>query len=76
MEGQVNIEDVRTTKGRGRRYDNFMDKIGDTPDISIKTLAPDHVQIYVTAEFLNPAPVLRIGGMVKAVTALYAGRHQ
>jgi len=45
----------RTTSGRGRLYDSVVDTIGDTPCIRINTLAPDHVQIYVKAEFFNPA---------------------
>lgn len=48
-------EGVRTTDGRGRRYDSVMDTIGNTPCIRINTLAPDHVQIFVKAEFFNPA---------------------
>jgi cysteine synthase A len=47
--------DVRTTEGRGRLYDNVMDTIGDTPCIRINRLAPEHVTIYVKAEFFNPA---------------------
>ena len=45
----------RTTSGRGRLYDSVVDTIGDTPCIRINTLVPDHVQIYVKAEFFNPA---------------------
>ena len=47
--------DVRTTEGRGRLYDSVMDTIGDTPSIRINRLAPEHVTIYVKAEFFNPA---------------------
>jgi len=46
---------VRTTDGRRRLYDNVMETIGDTPCIRINTLAPDHVRLYVKAEFFNPA---------------------
>jgi len=46
---------TRTTDGRGRLYDNVMDVIGDTPCIRVNSLAPDHVRIYVKAEFFNPA---------------------
>jgi cysteine synthase A len=45
----------RTTDGRGRLYDSVMDTIGNTPCIRINALAPDDVQIYVKAEFFNPA---------------------
>jgi cysteine synthase A len=48
-------QDVRTTEGRGRLYDSVMDTIGNTPCIRINSLAPDHVRIYVKAEFFNPA---------------------
>lgn len=54
-EALVSIHDVRTTEGRRRRYDSIMDTIGDTPCIRINRLAPDHVQLYVKAEFFNPA---------------------
>jgi len=46
---------VRTTDGRGRLYDSVMETIGNTPCIRINTLAPDHVRLYVKAEFFNPA---------------------
>jgi len=45
----------RTTSGRGRLYDNILDTIGDTPCIRINSLAPEHVRLYVKAEFFNPA---------------------
>ena len=45
----------RTTGGRGRLFDNVMDTIGDTPCIRINSLAPEHVRLYVKAEFFNPA---------------------
>ena len=48
-------EDARTTDGRGRLYDSVVDTIGDTPCIRINSLAPDHVRLYVKAEFFNPA---------------------
>ena len=47
--------DARTTEGRGRLYDSVMETIGDTPCIRINALAPDHVRLYVKAEFFNPA---------------------
>ena len=47
--------DSRKTAGRGRLYDSVVDTIGDTPCIRVNTLAPDHVRIYVKAEFFNPA---------------------
>jgi cysteine synthase A len=48
-------QDARTTDGRGRLYDSVMETIGNTPCIRINTLAPDHVRLYVKAEFFNPA---------------------
>ncbi|SMX41715.1 PLP-dependent cysteine synthase family protein [Maliponia aquimaris] len=45
----------RTTSGRGRRYDNVLDTIGDTPVIRINRIAPEHVTVYVKAEAFNPA---------------------
>ncbi|MEM1074765.1 MAG: pyridoxal-phosphate dependent enzyme [Pseudomonadota bacterium] len=46
---------IRSTKGRGTRYDSILDTIGDTPVIRVNNLAPAHVTIYVKAEFFNPA---------------------
>jgi cysteine synthase A len=45
----------RTTEGRGRLYESVMDTVGDTPCIRINTLAPSGVQMFVKAEFFNPA---------------------
>ena len=47
--------EIRTTDGRGKLYDSILDTIGDTPCIRINNLAPGDVQIYVKAEFFNPA---------------------
>jgi len=46
---------IRTTKGRGRRFDSVLDTIGDTPVIRVNNLGPGHVTIYVKAEAFNPA---------------------
>ena len=45
----------RSTSGRGQLYGSIVDTIGDTPCIRINHLAPDHVRVYVKAEFFNPA---------------------
>ena len=45
----------RTTNGRGRLFESILDTIGDTPCIRVRNLAPDHVRLYVKAEFFNPA---------------------
>jgi cysteine synthase A len=54
-EGKDMTEGVRTTRGRGRLYDSIIETVGDTPCIRINNLAPEHVTIYVKAEFFNPA---------------------
>ena len=46
---------TRTKRGRGRLYASVLETIGDTPAIRINTLAPAGVEIYVKAEFFNPA---------------------
>lgn len=46
---------ARTTDGLGRCYDSVLDTIGNTPCIRINRLAPNHVDLYVKAEFFNPA---------------------
>jgi cysteine synthase A len=45
----------RKTQGRRRLYTSVLDTIGDTPAIRVNTLAPQGVEIYVKAEFFNPA---------------------
>lgn len=45
----------RTTSGRGRLFASVVDTIGDTPCIRINHLAPKGVNLYVKAEFFNPA---------------------
>jgi cysteine synthase A len=44
----------RTTDGRGRLYGSVVDTIGNTPSIRVNSLPPDHVDLYVKAEFFNP----------------------
>ncbi len=51
----MNSSTPRTTRGRGRRYESVVDTIGDTPCIRVNHLAPEHVRLYVKAEFFNPA---------------------
>ena len=48
-------ESFRKTKGRKTLYDSVVDTIGDTPCIRINRLAPDGINLYVKAEFFNPA---------------------
>lgn len=47
-------ENSRTTDGQGRRFESVLDTIGNTPCIRVNNLAPDHVELYVKAEFFNP----------------------
>ena len=54
----------RTTKGRGKLYDNILETIGDTPCVRINQLAPSGVRLYVKVEAFNP------GGSVKDRLAL------
>ncbi len=51
----ANSGHIRTTEGRGRLYDSVVDTIGNTPAIRINNLAPEGVEVYVKAEFFNPA---------------------
>lgn len=46
---------IRTTAGRGRLFDSIIDTVGDTPVVRVNHLGPDHVTMYVKAEFFNPA---------------------
>src|SRR3954454_12055836 len=55
MAGPTTLNRVRRTKGRGRLFDSVLDTVGDTPCIKVNSLAPDHVRLYVKAEFFNPA---------------------
>ena len=48
-------ESFRKTTGRITLYDSVVDTIGDTPSIRINRLAPDGINLYVKAEFFNPA---------------------
>jgi cysteine synthase A len=45
----------RSTAGRGRLYDSIVNTIGSTPCIRMNRIAPEHVRLYVKAEFFNPA---------------------
>lgn len=46
---------IRSTEGRGQRYDSVLDTVGNTPCIRINRIAPEHVTVYVKAEAFNPA---------------------
>ena len=45
----------RVTDGKKKLYESVVDTIGDTPCIKVNTLAPKHINMYVKAEFFNPA---------------------
>ena len=51
----MDIQKARSTNGRGRTYDSILETIGDTPVIRINNLGPEGVELYVKAEFFNPA---------------------
>ncbi|MFV2033889.1 MAG: cysteine synthase A [Halocynthiibacter sp.] len=51
----MNTHSTLQTNGRGRTFDSILDTIGDTPVIRINNLAPAGVELYVKAEFFNPA---------------------
>ncbi len=46
---------IRTTTGRGRRYDSILDTVGDTPVVRLNRIAPKGVTVYVKVEAFNPA---------------------
>jgi cysteine synthase len=46
---------MRRTHGRGRLFDSILETVGDSPAIRINRLAPPGVEVYVKAEFFNPA---------------------
>lgn len=45
----------RSTSGQGKLYESVVETIGNTPCIRINNLAPANVEVYVKAEFFNPA---------------------
>ena len=47
--------EIYKTEGRGKLYDSVLETIGDTPSIRINNLKPENADIYVKAEFFNPA---------------------
>lgn len=51
---QSNTE-IRSTVGRGRLFGDILDTIGDTPVVRINNIGVSHAEIYVKAEFFNPA---------------------
>lgn len=48
-------EGIRKTTGRGQLFDSVLDTVGNTPVIKLNRLAPNGVNVYVKAEYFNPA---------------------
>ncbi|TRD17847.1 PLP-dependent cysteine synthase family protein [Palleronia caenipelagi] len=46
---------IRTTTGRGQRYNSILDTVGNTPAVRVNRIAPSHVNVYVKYEAFNPA---------------------
>ncbi len=46
---------IRTTDGRGQRFDSILETVGNTPVVRINRIAPEHVNVYVKFEAFNPA---------------------
>lgn len=55
MSKNHNAKTPRTTDGQGRLYETILDTIGNTPCVRINNIAPEGINIYVKAEFFNPA---------------------
>lgn len=51
----MNAITMQATQGRGRLFPSILETIGNTPVIRVNNLAPPGVEIYVKAEFFNPA---------------------
>ena len=51
----MNAMTMRTTEGHGRLYSSVLETVGNTPCIRVNRLAPAGMEIYVKAEFFNPA---------------------
>ena len=45
----------RNTSGVGSLYNTVLDTIGNTPCFKVNNLAPENVNLYVKAEYFNPA---------------------
>jgi cysteine synthase A len=56
---RMNETTFRSTTGRGIRYDSILDTIGNTPCVRINRLAPEGINLYVKAEFFNPASSIK-----------------
>ncbi len=45
----------RSTSGQGKLFESVVETIGNTPCVRVNNLAPANVEVYVKAEFFNPA---------------------
>ncbi len=48
-------ESIYKTQGRGKIYDSVLETVGNTPTIRINNLKPENAELFVKAEFFNPA---------------------
>ena len=47
--------EIRTTGGLGQIFNSILDTVGNTPVIRVNNLAPRGINLFVKAEFFNPA---------------------
>lgn len=45
---------IYTTEGRGQRYDDIVQTVGDTPCVRLNRTGPAHVSLFVKVESFNP----------------------
>ena len=55
MSGNKEGSTSRSTDGRGIRYESILETIGNTPCVRINNLAPEGINMFVKAEYFNPA---------------------
>ena len=55
QENRMKKGEIRTTNGLGQIYNSILDTVGNTPVIRANNLAPRGVNLFVKAEFFNPA---------------------
>ena len=55
MTEHTDTSTARTTSGQGSCHASILETIGNTPCVRINRLAPEGIELYVKAEFFNPA---------------------
>lgn len=55
MSKQTKMSESRTTDGHGHLHQSILDTIGNTPCVRVNNLAPQGINLYVKAEYFNPA---------------------